>query len=88
MIFIKKTINASYKNRDDVIREVCNYISGNAFSFNLVRNPLFIQMLKVVGEYAKSLKPPSYHEVRVSYLKKVMDNVQQCLQKYRTDWKK
>jgi len=27
------------------------------------------------------VKPPSYHEVRVYYLKKVVDNVQKCLEK-------
>ena len=79
-------INASYKNREDVIRKICNCINGNALPFNLVRSPLFIQMLKAVGDYGKGLKPPSYHEVRVSYLKKVMDNVQQCLEKYKTNW--
>ena len=35
------TINASYKNREDVIQEICNYIYGNALPFNLVRSPLF-----------------------------------------------
>jgi len=82
------TINASYKNREDVIREICNYIYGNALPFDLVRSPLFIQMLKVVGDYGKGLKAPTYHEVRVSYLEKAMDNVQQCLEKYKTDWEK
>jgi len=45
-------------------------------------------MLKVVGEYEKGLKFPSYHEVKVSYLKKVVDNVQKCLKKYKRDWEK
>jgi len=30
-------------------------------------------MLKSVGEYGKGLKPQTYHEVRVSYLKKAVD---------------
>jgi len=75
------TINASYMNREDVVREICNYIYGNALPFNIVRSLLFIQMLKAVGKYGKGLKPPSHHEVRVSYLTKVVDNVQQSLQK-------
>jgi len=36
------TINASYKNIEDVIQEICNCIYGNALPFNLVRSPLFI----------------------------------------------
>jgi len=79
------TINASYKNKEDVIQEICNCIYGNALPFNLVRSPLFIQMLKAVGDYGKGLKPPSYHEVRVSYMKKAVDKVQECLEKYKSD---
>jgi len=45
-------------------------------------------MLKAVREYGKGLKPNSYYEVRVSYLKKVVDNVQQSLQKYKVGWEK
>nr|KYP48249.1 hypothetical protein KK1_030033 [Cajanus cajan] len=45
-------------------------------------------MLKVVGEYGRGLKPPNYHEVRVSFLKKVVDNIQKSLEKYRSDWEK
>jgi len=60
------TINVSCKNREYVIQEICNCIYGNALPFNLVRSPLFIQMLKAVEEYGKGLNPSSYHEVRVS----------------------
>nr|KYP66189.1 hypothetical protein KK1_012473 [Cajanus cajan] len=45
-------------------------------------------MLKVVGEYGRGLKPPTYHEVRVSFLKKAVDNIQKSLEKYRSDWEK
>jgi len=64
------TINASYKNKEDVIQEICNCIYGNALPFNVVRSPLCIEMQKAGGDYGKGLKSPSYHEVRVSYLKK------------------
>ena len=70
------TTNAFYKNKEDVIQEFWNYIYGKALPFNLVKNHLFIQMLKVVREYRKGLKPPFNHEVRVSYLKKVVYKVQ------------
>jgi len=35
----------------------------------------------------KGLKLP-YHEVRVSYLKKAVDKVHKCLEKYKSDWEK
>ncbi|XP_028753001.1 uncharacterized protein LOC114712623 [Neltuma alba] len=45
-------------------------------------------MLKSVGEYGRGLKPPSYHEVRVSHLKKAVDKIQESLVKYKKDWEK
>nr|KYP34797.1 hypothetical protein KK1_044202 [Cajanus cajan] len=87
-IFKQKTMNEVCKDREFVIQEICKCIYGNALPFNLVRSPLFIQMLKVVGEYGRGLKPPTYHEVRVSFLKKAVDNIQKSLEKYRSDWEK
>ncbi|RDX69510.1 hypothetical protein CR513_51367, partial [Mucuna pruriens] len=43
---------------------------------------------KVVGEYGKGLKPPTYHEVRVSFLKKAVDNIHKSLDKYKSEWEK
>jgi len=46
-------------------------------------------MLKsVVVEYGKGLKPPTYHEVRMSYLKKIIDNIQASFEKYKVEWEK
>ncbi|XP_027907629.1 uncharacterized protein LOC114166942 [Vigna unguiculata] len=82
------TINEMFKDRELVIQDICNCIYGNALPFNLVRSSLFTQMLKFVGEYGKGLKPPTYHEVRVSYLKKAVDNIQASLEKYKVEWEK
>lgn len=72
----QSTINEMFKDRELVIQDICNCIYGNALPFNLARSSLFTQMLKSVGEYGKGLKPPTYHEVRVSYLK------------YKVEWEK
>ncbi|RDX83187.1 hypothetical protein CR513_35927, partial [Mucuna pruriens] len=84
----QKAINEICKDRDVAIQEISNCIYGNALPFNLVRSLLFVQMLKVVGEYRKCLKPPTYHEVRVSFLKKAIDNIQKSLEKYKVEWEK
>nr|XP_007149088.1 hypothetical protein PHAVU_005G040200g [Phaseolus vulgaris]ESW21082.1 hypothetical protein PHAVU_005G040200g [Phaseolus vulgaris] len=63
-------MNEVFKDRKLVITNICKCIYGNALPFNLVRSSLFVQMLKYVVEYGKGIKPPTYHEVRVSYLKK------------------
>jgi len=58
------------KNKELVILDIwiCTY--GNVLPFNLLRSSLFVQMFKFVIEYGKGLKPPTYNEVRMSYLKK------------------
>ncbi|KAJ1409033.1 Ribonuclease H-like superfamily [Sesbania bispinosa] len=58
----QKTMNEMLKDREVLIQDICKCIYGNALPFNLVRSPLFSQMLKSVGEYGRGLKPPSYHE--------------------------
>ncbi|WOL06775.1 hypothetical protein Cni_G15509 [Canna indica] len=84
----QQTLNATIKDRDAVVRDICRCIYGNALPFNLVRNPYFINMVKSISEYGRGLKPPTYHEVRVSYLKKEVDIVHANLEKYKLEWKK
>ncbi|RDX78264.1 hypothetical protein CR513_41485, partial [Mucuna pruriens] len=66
-------MNEICKDKDVAIQEICNCIYGNALPFNLV-----------VGEYGKSLKPPTCHEVRVSVLKKTINNIHKSLNKYKS----
>ncbi|XP_061363140.1 uncharacterized protein LOC133306777 [Gastrolobium bilobum] len=84
----QQTINSMVKDRDLVVRDICRCIYGNALPFNLVKSPLFINMVKSISEYGRGLKPPTYHEVRVSYLKKEVDFVHTSLDKYKLEWKK
>ena len=84
----QKTMNEMLKDREGVIGDICRCIYGNALPFNLVRSPLFKKMLKSIGDYGKGLNPPTFHEVRESYLKKEVDNVQASLEKYKIEWKK
>ncbi|WRX09318.1 hypothetical protein QQP08_001805 [Theobroma cacao] len=44
-------------------------------------SPLFVSKMKMVGEYGRGLKLPSYHEARVVFLKKGVDNVKSILDK-------
>jgi len=81
-------MNEMLKDRELEIIDICICIYGNALPFNLVRSSLFVQMLKFVPEYRKGLKSPTRHEVRVSYLKKAVDNFQASLEKYKVEWDK
>ncbi|CAH1447458.1 unnamed protein product [Lactuca virosa] len=70
----QKTLNQALKDREPVTRALCRVIYGEALPFNLVKSPLWKEALRLVGEYGKGLKLPSYHEARVTYLKKEMEN--------------
>ncbi|KAL4565112.1 hypothetical protein LXL04_029197 [Taraxacum kok-saghyz] len=58
--FVKKrtqtTMNQTVKNRQPIIRGICQLLYGEALSFNLVKSPLWKRALKLVGEYGKGLK--------------------------------
>lgn len=80
-------MNQMFKKREHVIREIARCIYGNALPFNLVEDTLWKRMLVAVGDYGKGIKLPSYHEVRVPYLKKEVDLVNEGLDEYRKEWK-
>ncbi|KAL7608742.1 hypothetical protein Lser_V15G11849 [Lactuca serriola] len=84
----QKTMNQALKDREPVTRALCRLIYGEALPFNLVKSPLWKEALRLVGEYGKGLKLPSYHEARVTYLKKEVECVEKGLNEYKEEWKK
>nr|GEV11516.1 zinc finger, CCHC-type [Tanacetum cinerariifolium] len=62
--------------------------SRNAISFNYVKNPEFKKMIQMVGDFGSGLDPSSYHEMRVTYLKKEVDYTKALLEDYKKEWKK
>ena len=66
----QQTLNELMKKREPVVQDICRFFYGHALAFNLVKSPLFDKMMKSVGDYGKGLKLPSYHEIRVTCLKK------------------
>ncbi|XP_071933614.1 uncharacterized protein [Coffea arabica] len=66
------TINEKWKkqDRDEVCQIMARWFYTSAVPFNAVNSPLFPLMIRKLGEYGKGFKPPSYHEMRVTFLKK------------------
>ncbi|XP_052187762.1 uncharacterized protein LOC127798293 [Diospyros lotus] len=83
----QQTLNAMGKKREPVVHSICRFLYGRALPFVLVKSPLFASMMEAVGEYGKGLKLPSYHEARVTFFKKEVDNVNSMLEKYKKEWK-
>ncbi|GJZ27990.1 zf-BED domain-containing protein [Tanacetum coccineum] len=46
------------------------------------------KMVQMIGEYRRGLDPPSYHEIRVTFLKKEVDYTKSLLEEYKNEWKK
>ena len=45
-------------------------------------------MMDSVANYGKGLKLPTYHEIRVTFLKKMVENMHFTLDKYKNELKK
>ncbi|EOX94282.1 Uncharacterized protein TCM_003863 [Theobroma cacao] len=63
------------KDSEPIVHSICKILYGHALPFNLIKSPLFVSKMKMVGEYGRGLKLPSYREARVVFLKKGVDNV-------------
>ncbi|KAG5515997.1 hypothetical protein RHGRI_036889 [Rhododendron griersonianum] len=82
------TLPSMLKKRTKPCVDICRMIYAETLPFSLVKSSWFHTAVQSIGKYGKGLKPPSYHEVRVTFLKKEVDNVQSTLDKYKSEWKK
>ncbi|KAI8535251.1 hypothetical protein RHMOL_Rhmol10G0159300 [Rhododendron molle] len=82
------TLPSMLKDRTKPCVDICRMIYAEALPFSLVKSSWFHTAVQSIGEYGKGLKPPSYHEVRVTFLKKEVDNVHSTLDEYKCEWKK
>ncbi|XP_028096699.1 uncharacterized protein LOC114296593 [Camellia sinensis] len=86
----QKTLNQMFKKeeRDDVCQIIAHFFYTSAIPFNCVNNPIFPFMVKKIGDYGKGLVPPSFHEIRVTFLKKEVHETLQLVDEFKEQWKK
>ncbi|KAF7147156.1 hypothetical protein RHSIM_Rhsim03G0071700 [Rhododendron simsii] len=77
------TLPSMLKDRTKPCVDIRRMIYAEALPFSLVKSSWFQTAIQSIEEYGKGLKPPSYHEVRVTFLKKEVDNVHSTLEKYK-----
>ncbi|XP_052176679.1 uncharacterized protein LOC127790982 [Diospyros lotus] len=84
------TLNQMLKRelREDCCQQIARFFYACAIPFNCVKHPEFAKMLELVGKFGSGLKPPSYHDIRVKYLKKEVTHTMELLEEYKTEWKK
>ena len=56
--------------------------------FNCVNHKSFDKFIEAVGQHGPGMKPPTFHEVRVTHLKKEVDKVEKIVEEHKVQWTK
>ncbi|KAI3995730.1 hypothetical protein MKX01_007209 [Papaver californicum] len=73
--------------RENTCEFVCDFFYENGLSFNVMNSPSFIKMLVAVGQFGPDFKGPTYHELRVSFLKKKVLAIGEWIDEFKVHWK-
>ena len=72
--------------------EACQYIARLLYQaripFNVANSDAFKCVVEAIGHYGPNLKPPSYHELRVSLLKKELAYTDDLFKSHEEAWVK
>ena len=84
------TINNMFKKnlREEACQEIASFFYNNVIPFNVSRSEEYTRMFEKVARHGLGFKPPSYHELRVKYLKQKVDLTMESLEEHRAYWKK
>lgn len=84
------TINEHQRAKNELREKACQKIArwfyDAGISFNAVNHESFAAALHFVGQCGPNMKPPSYHEVRVKYLKKEVTNTDKMMSDHKEAW--
>jgi len=67
---------------------MARFFYNNAIPFNVANSKEFKRMVELIGRHGLGLKPPSYHEIRVKYLKQEVEKTKQIVEEHKLVWKK
>nr|XP_007147219.1 hypothetical protein PHAVU_006G105700g [Phaseolus vulgaris]ESW19213.1 hypothetical protein PHAVU_006G105700g [Phaseolus vulgaris] len=86
----QSTINSIFKKneREDGCQEMARFFYNNAIPFNVANSEEFKRMVELIGRHGPGLKSPSYHEIRVKYLKQEVENTKHIVEEHKLVWKK
>ncbi|KAK6784206.1 hypothetical protein RDI58_017660 [Solanum bulbocastanum] len=56
--------------------------------FNCVNHKSFDKFIETVGQHGPGMKPPTFHEVRVTRLKKEVEKVEKIVDEHKVQWTK
>ncbi|KAL0329281.1 UNVERIFIED_CONTAM: hypothetical protein Sradi_4914800 [Sesamum radiatum] len=73
------------KLRENAAQKICTWIYDAGLPFNVVHCESLGPTIEAIGQYGPGMKPPSYYEVRVKYLKKEMEHTNNILKAWEED---
>lgn len=76
------------ERRAVTIQYISRFLYQAGIPFNVTRLDSFKCMIEAIGQYGPNLKPPSYHEVRVTCLKKEVEYTNELLKSHKDMWVK
>nr|XP_033509617.1 uncharacterized protein LOC117274436 [Nicotiana tomentosiformis] len=74
--------------RDRAVSAFVTWMYDVGLPFNYVNYKTFDKFIEAVGQYGPRMKPPSYHEVRVTHLKKEMKKIDKIIEEHKVEWNK
>ncbi|RVW75586.1 hypothetical protein CK203_056441 [Vitis vinifera] len=84
------TINDAYKKeaRERACMFITRWMYEAAIPFNAVTYPSFQPMIEAIGQYGVGMKGPTFHEVRVTNLKKELALTKDLMKDHMVEWGK
>ena len=84
------TINDAYKKeaRERACTLITRWMYEAAIPFNAVTYPSFQPMIEAIGQYGVGMKGPTFHEVRVTNLKKELTLTKDLMKDHMVEWGK
>ncbi|KAL7191461.1 hypothetical protein ACSBR2_023524 [Camellia fascicularis] len=85
---VKASVDKMFQtaSREEVDKKIARCIYGNGIAFNVVRSPLWADMVSSILNAPKGYKSPNYEKVRTALLDKEQKKVQQSLTPLMQDW--
>ncbi|XP_070055759.1 uncharacterized protein [Nicotiana tomentosiformis] len=74
--------------RNHAVNAFAAWMYDAGLPFNCVNYKTFDKFIGVVGQYGPGMKPPSYHEIRVTHLKKEVKKIDQIIEEHKVEWNK
>ena len=72
--------------RDQAVQRFFRWMYDAGLPFNCVNYDSFGAMIEAVGRHCPGMKPPTYHEGRVTYLKKELAHTENLMKKNTEEW--